>query len=57
LEVDATMSYKGKLMAQSLLCLLLLATSFSSAQAIKEIPPGTIKDRVAGLQRQDGFLP
>lgn len=52
------MLYKGKPMTRSALCALLFATSFlCAAQSAKEAPTQTIKDRVAGLQKQDGFLP
>jgi hypothetical protein len=53
------MLYKGNLMMRSALCVFLLATALYSAaaQSPKESPPATFKDRVAGLQKQDGFLP
>ena len=48
--------YKGNLMSRFVPCILLFAATLSLAQAAKDTPT-TIKDRVAGLQRQDGFLP
>ncbi len=45
-------------MPRSFLCFLLLTTSFySAAQSPKETVPPNFKDRIAGLQKQDGFLP
>ncbi|MGC2198027.1 MAG: zinc-dependent metalloprotease [Terriglobales bacterium] len=45
-------------MSRCVLYFLVFATSFcSAAQSPKETPPVNFKDRIAGLQKQDGFLP
>jgi hypothetical protein len=50
--------YKGNLMTRSALYALVLVTSFfCAAQSAKDTPTLPIKERVAGLQNQDGFLP
>jgi hypothetical protein len=52
------MLYKGTLMSRSVLSVQLMASAiFSAAQSSKEASSTSFHDRVAGLQKQDGFLP
>ena len=57
LVAHRAMLYKSNPMPRAVLCLLLLTTSFASAAQSSRETASSFQDRVATLQKKEGFFP